>query len=309
MTSHFKLATSKMWQFKNWLKGKTFKAFIARPIICLTSASLLLLEQAQIVHQKVKLVRVPEGGDRVHPMPRRHNFLKSELFSHCLPTMGSLAYPPALRKNIDQFSELPGRRTRVPGCRVDCEETAEKEDVPSKDLSSRAHTATATQQPATTRELRELWISRFSVSQRLHTERQPPSLTTPGIVVIQSQQPFSFKPDSISSQSLLNIWSALAVCYFRCQRLRFQVRSKILRYLGITICPMAIKSTFLCATVTSADSLTSEFQELGILNNMRSQFTFYIHRSHMHGMHYIPIRNWECDTVCTRNSYFTFTPL
>ena len=180
MTSHFKLATSKMWQFKNWLKGVTFKAFIARPIICLTSASLLLLEQAQIVHQKVKLVRVPEGGDRVHPMPRRHNSPKSELFSHCLPTMGSLTSPPTLRKNIDQFSELPGRRTRVPGCRVDCEETAEKEDVPSKDLSSRAHTATATQQPGTTRELRELWISRFSVSQRLHTERQPPSLTTTG---------------------------------------------------------------------------------------------------------------------------------
>ena len=140
MTPFFKLATSKMWQFKNWLKGVTFKAFIARPIICLTSASLLLLEQAHIVHQKVKLVRVPEGGDRVHPMPRRHNFLKSELFSHCLPTMSSLTSPPALRKNIDQFSELPGRRTRVPGCRVDCEETAEKEDVPSKDLSSRAHT-------------------------------------------------------------------------------------------------------------------------------------------------------------------------
>ena len=139
-------------------------------------------------------------------MPRRHNSLKSELFSHCLPTMGSLTSPPTLRKNIDQFSELPGRRTRVPGCRVDCEESAEKEDVPSKDLSSRAHTATATQQPATTtRELRELWISRFSVSQRLHTERQPPSLTTPGIVVIQSQHPFSFSPDSISSQSLLNI--------------------------------------------------------------------------------------------------------
>ena len=152
MTPHFKLATSKIWQFKNWLKGITLKAFIARPNICLTSISLLVLEQAQVVHQKVKLVRVPEGGDRVHPMPRRHNSPKSEPFSHCLPTMGSLTSPPALRKNIDQFLELPGRRTRVPGCRVDCEETAEKEDVPSKDLSSRAHTHTAaTQQPATTR--------------------------------------------------------------------------------------------------------------------------------------------------------------
>ena len=129
------------------------------------------------------------------------------------------------------------------------------------------------------------------------------------LVVIQSQRPFSFTPDSIFSQSLLNISSALAVCYFLCQRLRFQVRSKILRYVGITFCPVAIKSPFLCATVTSADSLTSEFQELGILNNMRSQFTFYIHRSYMHSMHCIPIRNWECDTACTHNSYFTFTPL
>ena len=300
MTSHFKLATSKMWQFKNWLKGVTFKAFIARPIICLTRASLLLLEQAHIVHQKVKLVRVPEGGDRVHPMPRRHNFLKSELFSHSVSLQWDPSHllPPFVRTLISSRNcREEGHVSQAAGWIV-------------KRLQRRRTFRRKIFLPAHTHSHRHPAARYYSAAPRIVDQQILGEPTSPHrettafvdntrLVAIQSQHPFSFTPDSIFSQSLLNIWSSLAVCYFRCQRLRFQVRSKILRYLGITFCPMAIKSTFLCATVTSADCLTSEFQELGILNNMRSQFTFYIHRSYMHSMHCIPIKD----------SYFIFTPL
>ena len=88
---------------------------------------------------------------------------------------------------------------------MDCEETAEKEDVPSKDLSSRAqHTH---RHPAA----RYYSGAPRIVDQQILGEPTSPHRETTAfvdnsrLVVIQSQRPFSFTPDSISSQSLLNM--------------------------------------------------------------------------------------------------------
>ena len=87
---------------------------------------------------------------------------------------------------------------------MDCEETAEKEDVPSKDLSSRAHTH---RHPAA----RYYSVAPRIVDQQILGEPTSPHRETTAfvdnsrLVVIQSQHPFSFTPDSIFSQSLLKI--------------------------------------------------------------------------------------------------------
>ena len=89
---------------------------------------------------------------------------------------------------------------------MDCEETAEKEDVPSKDLSSRAHIHSH-RHPAA----RYYSGAPRIVDQQILGEPTSPHRETTAfvdntrLVAIQSQHPFSFTPDSIFSQSLLII--------------------------------------------------------------------------------------------------------
>ena len=74
----------------------------------------------------------------------------------------------------------------------------------------------------------------------------------------------------------INIFRDKPICFEKYQSMRFHVTGEILRYLGITFCWLAIKSTFLSATVTSADSRASGFQESSVTTCASNSFFTFI---------------------------------